>query len=108
VIVVTYGSPHLEKCCSLSEAAEQEFGPVYADAVLALLADIEAVDEGQSLIDLYGATVTIEPDDSLSVAIGANCFAKFVTVGERVRHDRAGRVIWASVQRLKLTAVVKW
>lgn len=108
MIVVTYGSPHLQKCCSLAEAAEQEFGQVYAHAVLALLADIEALDDGQSLIELYGLAVTIEPDDSLSIAIGANCAAKFVTVGERVRRDREGRVIWVSVQRLKLTAVVKW
>lgn len=107
MIVVSYGSDHLRQCCSLAEAAEQEFGQVYAQAVLTLIADVEALDDGGALIDYYGPAVTIEPDDSLLVRIGANCAARFAATGTRVSLDR-GRVIWTSVQRLKFMEVVKW
>jgi hypothetical protein len=107
VIVVTYGSSRLKTSCQSAEAAEQEFGQAYASAVRSMIADIEAFDTASDLLQFYGSAAAIEVDDSLTLEIGANCSARFVLVGERVQRDGEGRVVWASVQRLKLIAIVR-
>jgi hypothetical protein len=107
VIVVTYGSEQLREDCLRAEAAEQAFGPGYAQSVLSLIADIEALETGSELLDFYGTTATILPDDSLTISFGAHYAATFVTVGDRVRRDDQGRIAWGSVQRLKLVTIAR-
>jgi hypothetical protein len=107
LIVVTYGSEHLRECCLNAEAGEQEFGPTYSSAIRSLIADSEALGTAGELLEFYGEAVQIQSDDSLLVEIAAHCSVRFVAVGDRVALDGDGRITWASVQRLKLVAIVR-
>ena len=57
------------------------------------------------LIAFLDGGAKIGPDDSLSVAIGTDYRATLVVVGKRFARDSHGRVVWASVTRLKLTQI---
>lgn len=107
MIVISYGSRRLLDCCSSALAAEEALGPAYAPAVLSLIAEAEALETAAELLRLYGNSAKVEMDDSLLVAVGANCSVRFTVVGAQNRRDGAGRVVWDSVQRLKLVAIVR-
>ncbi len=49
--------------------------------------------------------MTINDDDSFEVAIGSSYMATFVSVEQNVVMTGAGRIDWASVEFVKLTAI---
>ena len=87
------------------EEAEQRFGSALAQALISLIADAEAFDSADEMIAFFGPDAHVGEDNSLSIAIGSDCRAKFVPVGVKFTRDDNGRADWTTVQRLKLVKV---
>jgi hypothetical protein len=105
-LIVSFDTRDLQRRCASLEEAEAWLGYPLARALLALLADAEAFDRADELVEFLGDTVTVEHNDSLSVAIGPNWDAVFMaTPGTKFVQDQAGRTRWDSVTRLKLLEV---
>ncbi|WP_202329604.1 hypothetical protein [Mesorhizobium sp. L-8-3] len=49
--------------------------------------------------------MTINDDESFEVAIGSSYTATFVSVDQNAALTKAGRIDWASVEFVKLTAI---
>ncbi|TRW15132.1 hypothetical protein [Glacieibacterium frigidum] len=104
-MIVSYETPALQQACFSLEVAEAEYGAVHAQALIALIADIEAFENVAELADFWGDELLVTIDDSLSLPIGAHYRASLAAVGTRYRRDAGGRVVLSSVTRLKLLAI---
>jgi hypothetical protein len=104
-LIVSYDTTALQQACYVLEQAEQQYGTVHAQALIALIADVEAFENAAELIDFWDEDLFITNDDSLSLPIGADYRATLASVGNRYRRDADGRVVWSSVTRLKLLAI---
>jgi hypothetical protein len=105
-LIVSFGSPELLAYCSRLDAAEELLGSAHAQALLALIADIEAHDDAAELIAFFGESAKVE-GDSLWLKISANCHVRFVPIGGRVTRGASGCIRWATVQRFKLVEILK-
>ncbi len=72
---------------------------------MTFLSDARSLETVGELLDLFGDDIKIAGDDSLSVAIGADYCADVVVVGTCHSRDAMGRIVWASVTRLKIMAI---
>lgn len=104
-MIVSYETPALQQACLALELAEQQYGAVHAQALIALIADIEAFENVGELADFWGDEVLITNNDSLSLSVGAHYRATLAAVGTRHQRDAGGCVVWTSVTRLKLLAI---
>lgn len=102
---ISYATADLKHCCLNRDVAEQRFGRIYADRLVSELADAEAFENVQEWHEILGGNVTINDDDSFEVAIGSRYTATFVSVDQNVVMTGAGRIDWASVEFVKLTAI---
>jgi hypothetical protein len=102
---VSFQTRCLQEICLTIQAAERTFGPVHAQALSTLIADIEAFEDASQVIDFFGFAEVCREDDSLFLPIGANYQARFVAVGKRFGCDADGKVVWSSVKRLKLMEI---
>lgn len=105
MIIISFENQVLHDSCVELERAEQLFGSVHAGALVTFLSDAWAFENACELIAFLDGGAKIGPDDSLSVAIGTDYRATLVVVGKRFARDSHGRVVWASVTRLKLTEI---
>ena len=105
-MIVSFEPRGLQEAVLILRVAEARYGAVNAQAMIAMIADIEAFDNAEQLLAFIGDDAVLEEDDSLSLPIGADCRATLITAGKRFDRDAGGRVIWSSVTRLKLMAVV--
>lgn len=105
MIIISFEDQVLHDSCVKLERAEQMFGSVHANALVTFISDALASENACEMIALLGGAVKIGPDDSLSVAIGTDYRATLVVVGKRFARDAHGRIVWASVTRLKLTEI---
>jgi hypothetical protein len=87
--------------------AERRLGSAHAQALLSLIADAEAFDNADALMEFFGSEARLDEHDSLFLAIGSDYRAEFVAVGARVVRDPDGKVDWTSVQRLKLVDILR-
>ncbi|MDO6967031.1 hypothetical protein [Rhizobium alvei] len=69
------------------------------------LANAEAFENVHEWHEFLGGNVTINSDESFEVAIGSRYRATFVNVDQNVALTDAGRIDWASVEFVKLTAI---
>jgi hypothetical protein len=106
-LIVSYDTTALQQACYVLEHAEQQYGAVHAQALIALIADVEAFDNGAELIDFWNEELVITNDDSLLLPVGADYRATLTAVGSRYQRDADGRVVWSSVTRLKLLAITR-
>lgn len=104
-MIVSYETTALQQACFALELAERQYGAVHAQALTALIADIEAFENVGELIEFWGDELFITIDDTLSLPVGAHYRAMLAAVGARYRRDAEGRVVWSSVTRLKLLAI---
>jgi hypothetical protein len=89
------------------EAAEKLLGVFTAELLISMLADIEALDDGNQLMALFGNDAKIAENGSLSIAIGADYSAMFVAVGEKFPRLPDGKPDWTRAQRMKLVEISK-
>ena len=105
MIIISFDSKSLHDSCVTLAAAEDLLGSTHASALISLISDVEAFENAAELIDFLGNQVKVCSDDSLFVVIGSDYRAKLVVAGTRFARDIDGRVIWATVARLKLVDI---
>lgn len=105
MVIISFENQVLHDSCVELERAEQLFGSVHAGALVTFLSDAWSFENACELIAFLDGSVKIGPDDSLTVAIGTDYRATLVVAGKRFARDPHGRVVWASVTRLKLTEI---
>lgn len=105
MITISFDDQVLHDSCVELKRAEQLFGSVHAGALVTFISEAVAFENACELIAFLGGDAKIDPDDSLSVAIGSDYRATLVVVGKRFARDAHGRIVWASVTRLKLVEI---
>lgn len=105
LINLTFEGEPLHEICADLEKAEQAYGSIAAAALVSFISDAVSFETANELLGFLGDDIKILPDDSLSVAIGSDYRATLVVVGTRYSRDAEGRIVWASVTRLKLLAI---
>lgn len=88
----------------LSEA-EVALGTVNAKALVSIIADIEAHDNAEEMLDFMDGIVRAKGNDTLEISFEINYCAHLVPVGIRFQRGNNGQVIWSTVERLKVTAI---
>lgn len=106
-MIVSYETTELQQACFALELAEEQYGTIHAQALIALIADIEAFANAGELADFWGSDMLSVDNDALSLPVGADYQAIFAAVGTRYSRDVEGRAIWTSVTRLKLLAITR-
>lgn len=104
-MIVSFQERDLHDCSYVAAFAEEKLGRFLAQALATLIADAEAAETAEELMELRSPSSFIDSDDSLLVPIGAECRARFVAVGQEFGRDEEGRTVWSSVRRLKLMAL---
>ncbi len=102
---MSFETRRLRELCLRQNVAETELGTVNAKGLETVIADIEALENGQELLGLMDGTVHVLEDDTIEISFGLGCSAIFVVAGKRFQEDQVGRVIWSTVRRLKLLAI---
>ncbi len=88
----------------LSEA-EVALGTVNAKALVSIIADIEAHQNAEEMLDFMDGIVQVKGNDTLEISLGSNYYVVLVPVGIRFQRGNDGQVIWHTVERLKVTAI---
>ena len=104
-MIVSFQEKGLHDCSYVAAVAEERLGSVLAQALATLISEAEATETAGELLELRGPAAFVDSEDSLIVPIGADCSARFVTVGHEFSRDEKGRTVWSSVRRLKLVAL---
>ncbi len=105
MIIISFEDQPLHDACVDLQRAEQLFGSVHAIALVTFISDAQAFENVAELIDFLGDDLTFSAGDSLSVPIGSDYRAVLVVAGKRFELDAGGRIVWASVTRLKLVEI---
>ncbi len=108
MITISFENQLLHDTCIKLERAEQLFGSISAAALVNFISEAMAFENVEELMDFLGNDAEVSADDSLFVSIGANYRAVLVVVGTRFERDPGGRVVWASLTRLKLIQISRW
>jgi len=102
LINISFEDAALHDLCVDLDRAEKVFGSISASALVNFISDANAFESVRELIDFIGGDIEITVDDSLSIALGSDYRVYLVAVGTRFIRDAEGRIVWASVSRLKL------
>lgn len=102
---VTFEGELLHETCIVLANAEQAYGSVAAAALVSFLEEARASGTAEDLMIMLGDELSLHADDTLSVAIGSDYRAALIVVGERYQTDANGRIVWASVTRLKMLEI---
>lgn len=105
MLVISYQSRELADRCTKLEMAQQWLGPTQAQALVDMIADLEACKNARELIDLRG-TVAID-GNSIRVDFSPNYFALLRPVGENVPPIENGTRDWDKVRRLMLADIAE-
>jgi hypothetical protein len=106
-LIVSFETSDLRECCWRIEVAEQQLGTVHAQALVTLIAELEAFEIAAEMLSFMRTSAIITDSDSLLIEVGSDYVATFVPVGVRFGRDEYGRVDWSTVRRLKLTEISK-
>jgi len=101
-LIVSFDTRELLEQCSSLERAERLLGASVAQALIRILADVEALDNGGDLVDLFGKDAKIVGTDMICLNVGPGHCATFVAVGAKLLRLADGSLDWRKVQRLKL------
>lgn len=103
MIVISYRSRELAHRCTKLETAQQWLGPTNAQALVDLIADAEAFENAQALIDFYDAK--IQEDHSFLVGFSPQCEAVLMPIGSKMLRTAGGTPAWEQVRRLMLIEI---
>jgi hypothetical protein len=104
-MIVSFQSEELHDCCCYGGLAEERLGSAHAQALATLIAEAEAVETADELLQLREHFASLEIDDSLLADVGTEYRARFVPIGQEVIRNAEGKVDWSSVRRLKLVGL---
>jgi hypothetical protein len=83
------------------ERAEEQFGAVHAQELMAVLSDAEAVDSALELIDLYSPNAEII-GGAIVLKIGVSYRLRLVPIGTSIARGQQVAFDWSTVRRLKI------
>ena len=107
MVVVSFDTNDLQRCCCEYAAAEAAHGRLNGTALLTMIADIEATTDCSETIELFGPDVFLPDNGSMLLDFGSDLRAEFIPVGTRFERDENGLVKWQTVSRLKLVRIVR-
>ena len=82
-------------------------GILHSRALLALIADIEALDHAGELLELHKPDVAVLHGEQLAVTVGSGYVAMFTPIAKAIGHTGDGHVVWTEVRRLQLKHIRK-
>lgn len=104
-MIVSFGTARLKEICLVLSEAELALGTVNAMALVSVIADIEAHENAEEMMDYMDGLVRANENETLEIAFGNNYCAQLIPVGTRFQRGDDGQIIWSSVERLKVTAI---
>lgn len=104
-MIVSFETTALRAICANLDAAECELGAHDAQSLFVILSDIEALETANEFLELAAEDATVSSSNEIEVTVGREHRAILVPVGMRYRTLPGGSPDWATVQRLKLTAL---
>ena len=104
-MIVSFGTARLKHICLVLSEAEVALGTVNAKELITMIADIEAHEHSEELLNFMNDIAHIGPDDTIEIAFGLGCSASFAPVGQKFQRSPEGRVLWSTVERLKLIEI---
>ena len=102
---ISFENDMLRDCCCVFDLGEEHFGLHLAKLVFNMVAEAEAA---ENVVEWHGILVDdlIQcGPDTFQIAVGTDYVAQFVPAGQKYKVNEAGQADWASVTRLKLTAI---
>lgn len=105
MVVISFNTNELHRCCCEYAAAEAAYGHLDGSALLTMIADIEATTNCSEMIELFGSDAFLPDNGSIVLDFGSDLRAEFIPVGTRFERDEAGCVKWRTVSRLKLVRI---
>ncbi len=108
MITISFEDQTLHDTCVDLVRAEQHYGSLSAAALVNFISEAMAFDHVGELIEFLGEGIKVSFEDSLLVSIGSEHLADLVATGTRFNRDAGGRVVWATVTRLKLRRISRW
>lgn len=106
-MIVSFENEQLHDVCTSLPCAEEAYGSVHAGVLIAVISDAMSFENAADFVAYLDADAQISTEDSLLIAIGTGYQAALVAVGTRFDRDGDGRIIWATVTRLKLVEIVR-
>lgn len=103
MIVISYCTREFAHRCTKLEIAQKWLGPINAQALIDLIADAEALENAQALIDFYGAK--IEEGGFLLIRFSPQFKATLKPIGPKMPRTAGGTPAWELVRRLMLVEV---
>jgi len=107
LITISFHDQDLHDTCARLDAAEDRYGSVHAQAIVTFISEAYSSENAEELLGLYGNRAQVGLDDSLSIEISSRYLATLVPVGTRFKKDDGDRVIWNTVNRLKIMQIVR-
>ena len=104
-MIISFETERLKEMCLVLSKAEIALGMVNAKALVLVIADIEAHENVEEMLDFMEGVVQTNSDGTLEISFGSNCRAHFVPAGTRFKQGGDGSVIWSTVERLKLIEI---
>lgn len=108
MIIISFEDQTLHDTCVDLERAEQLYGSISAAALVNFISEAMAFEHVGELIEFLGDGIKISFEDSLLLSIGSEHQAVLTVAGTRFSRDAGGRVVWATVTRLKLRRISRW
>lgn len=103
MIVISYASRELARRCTKLELAQEWLGPTNAQALVDLIADVEALENARALIAFYHPEV--QAGNSLSITFSPQWKAVLKPTGPKVLRTAGDEPAWEQVRRLILVDV---
>ena len=101
-MIVSFRTLELRDLCGSLARAEAMLGTLHSRQLIALIADIEALDHAGDLMELRQTQLAVLHGEELAVSVGSGYVARFTPVGRAIRHVREGHVVWEKVRRVQL------
>ena len=105
MIVLSFDTPELRDGCTKLQAAQAWIGPMEAQALTQMIADIEAFQNADEVIAFLGATV--DAQGCIMIDFSRKHRAILRSTLPDTPLDPGGIPIWQQVRRLMLTEIVE-
>lgn len=105
MVIISFDTDDLKRCCCEYAVAEAAYGPLNARALFTAIADAEAMTTAEEWIEFSGPEVEILESCSLMLSFGTDLSARLIPVGTHFEREDDGSVKWQTVQRLKVVHI---
>jgi len=75
MVIISFDTGELKRCCCEYAVAEATYGPLDARALFTAISDAEAMNNAQEWVEFFEGEVVIQQDSSLMLTFGSDLFA---------------------------------